>query len=82
MNPITEKIIDARKGHYCHCVEVSDVYELENIAENIVQEFSPEFSEETIIDFLESLTVYSLNDENEEDIYSFSFREYCKGTID
>jgi hypothetical protein len=82
MNPITEKIIDARKGHYCHCVEVSDVYELEAIAEQVVQEFCPEFSEETIIDFLESLTVYSLNDENEEDIYNFSFREYCTGTID
>jgi len=80
-NPILNEIIEARQGHYCNCVEVSEVYELENIAEQIISEFSDKHDEKTIIDFLESLSVYSLDDNNEKEIYDFSFRKHIEGTI-
>lgn len=81
MNKILEKIIESRGGHYCHCVEVNSAYELECIAENVAGEFYPEHTEEEILEFLTSLDVYALDDENEESIYEFSFREYLEGTL-
>jgi len=87
-NAIFKSILEARQGHYVHAVEVSDTYELENLAEVIIQEHRDTQSEGTIIEFLESLTVYYIPEENEQEneeeeqkIYSFSFREFIKGTI-
>jgi len=82
MNSLLNKIIEQRNGHYCHAVEVSTVYDLENIAEAIISENEEEFSIDVIIEFLESLTVYYLAEEGEEDteeeerIYNFSFTDY------
>jgi len=81
MNPILDKIITARKGHYCHCVEVSDVYELENIAESLFNEFKDEFEPNVIIDFLKSLQVIALDDSNESEIYEFDFAECVNDMI-
>ena len=81
MNAIFENIIEARGGHYCHCVEVSDVYELQCIAESIISEYQDTTSESEIIDFLESLTVYCLEDKNESEVFNFSFTEYIEGTL-
>ena len=81
MNKILEEIIKSRKGHYCHCLEVEEVYELECIAESITEEFQDKHSKNEIIEFLETLGVYCLNDDNEDDIYNFSFSEYVKDTI-
>lgn len=66
MNSLLEKVINERNGRYCHVVEVSEVYELESIAEAIISENENEFDAET--DFLETLTVYFL--ENEAEMYS------------
>lgn len=85
MNALLEKVIESRNGHYCHVVEVSDVYELENIAEAIIGENENEFDSETIIDLLETITVYFLeneeeteeyNNEKEKEVYAFNFRKY------
>jgi hypothetical protein len=81
MNPILNEIIEKRNGFYCHCIEVSDVYELENVAEQIMLEYSEKYSEKNIIDFLESLTVYALDESKEDEIYSFSFTEYIKDML-
>ena len=81
MYKVLNYIIEERKGHYCHCVEVSSVYELECIAESIVNEFEELFTETEILEFLESLTVYSLSDENEDSIYNFSFTDYTLKTL-
>ena len=78
---ILETIITARGGHYCHALEVADTYELENVAEVIIQEFQDSHTEAEIIEFLESAEVYALDDSREEEIYNFSFSEYIKGTI-
>ena len=69
MNALLEKVIESRNGHYCHVVEVSEAYELESIAEAVISENEYLFDAETIIDFLETLTVYFL--ENEEDLKAY-----------
>jgi len=88
MNSLLNKIIESRNGHYCHCVEVSTVYDLENIAESIISENENDFSIEVITEFLESLTVYYLaeegeeeNEEEEEKIYNFSFSNYINTNL-
>ena len=90
MNALLEKLIESRQGQYCHVVEVSEVYELENIAEAIIEENENSFDAETIIDFLETLTVYFLeneeenqeyNEEKEKEVYAFNFREYISTSL-
>ena len=88
MNELLNEVIEARNGHYIHAVEVSTAYELEAIAEAITQENEEKHSEGVIINFLESLEVYYLPEENEQEneeeeqrIYNFSFSEFIKGTI-
>jgi len=86
MNALLNKVIENRGGHYCHVVEVSTVYDLENIAEAIIGENENEFSIEVIMEFLESLTVYYLPEEGEEEgeeekIYSFSFSKYINTNL-
>jgi hypothetical protein len=73
MNRIIEKMIEDRKGRYCHVVEVNDVYELESIFNSIENEFSEEFSEEEIKEFINNLTVYCLDESNEEEVYKYKF---------
>jgi hypothetical protein len=87
-NLLLTKVIENRGGNYCHVVEVGTVYELECIAEAICQENEDEFSIEIITDFLESLTVYYLPEEDseedseeEEKIYSFSFADYINSNL-
>ena len=79
MNALLNKVIENRNGHYCHCVEVSDKYELESIAEAIIDQEQDNFSEAIIIEFLDSLEVYCLDDANEDEVFNFSFKEYCEG---
>lgn len=83
MNEILELVIEQRGGNYCHAIEVSDVYEMESIAEQIICEFHEMFSEDTIIEFLETMNVYYLgeNEKMENEVYDFSFRDYIKDTL-
>ena len=76
---ILDTIIKARNGHYCHCVEVSEVYELETLCECIIDEYADAYTEEEIIEFFSNMSVYYLH--NEEEIYNFSFSGYIKDTV-
>lgn len=73
MNRIIEQIIEQRNGHYCHCLEVEDIYELEAIYEALVNEFTNEFTNEEIQEFIDTLTIYCLNDKNEDEVYDYKF---------
>lgn len=85
MNKIFETILDERNGHYCHCLEVSNAYDLEGIVENMIDNYGDTFTEEEYIDFFESMEIYYLSDnENEASetaVYDFSFRKYIEGTL-
>ena len=78
---LLDHIINKRNGHYCHCIEVGDTYDMESIAESVIQEYSEDFTEAEIIEFLDSLDVYCTDEVNEDSVYSFSFKEYIEGTL-
>ncbi len=75
MNPILNNIIEARGGQYCHVIEVETVWELGEAVESLYSEFIDLYSIDDIKDFFNTLQVYALNDENEEEIYNFNFNE-------
>lgn len=87
MNPILEQVLDNRNGFYVHCVEVDNIYTLQDIAESIYSEFENDYSFDQIAEFLDSLEVYVYSDEREltekeeEEIFNFSFSEYLKELI-
>ena len=85
-NVILNKILESRNGNYCHALEVSTIYELENIIECIMSEFQGEKTE-SFIEFFNSITVFYWNDSdlteleneaNEEQVYNFNFEESIK----
>ena len=82
-NTLLNHIIKKRKGHYCHDIEVKDVYEIEAIVEAIFEEFNEDYSARDIIEFFESITVHYTgegDDTIEEDlVYTFDFKECISG---
>jgi hypothetical protein len=77
MNPILEMIIEKRNGMYIHAVEVENAYELESIFEQLVQEFENDYTSEVIQDFIDTLQIYYLgeNEEEEKEVYK-TFQEF------
>jgi hypothetical protein len=90
-NKLLNKIIEERKGNYCHVIEVTDKYNIECIIEAVFDTYeSEEITEIDIFYFFDSIEVYHLEDEelteeenkqNEEEVYNFNFEEYIKPTI-
>ena len=77
---ILDIIIEARNGMYCHAIEVSNTYEIDNIVECIYSEYNQTHTNKEIFEFLNSLEVYCLEESNEEEVYNYSFKEsleYC-----
>ena len=64
------------KFNYCHALEVNDVYELQNFIESLVNEFVHVYSDQDIIEFFETIELYCLNDENENEVYNFDILNY------
>jgi hypothetical protein len=69
MNPILEEILVSRNGHYCHVVEVNDKFELMAVVGSIVEEYQDRYDMSVISEFLNSLTVYCLVEDNEDEVY-------------
>lgn len=74
-NSILKAMCNSRRGNYCHAMEVNSSYEIECIIEGIRGEF-PDIPLEEFIEFFETMELYSLNEENENEIYDFNFREF------
>lgn len=87
MNKLLNHIIEERKGHYCHDIEVRDTLEIESIIESAIDAYNPHnqdnFTDIEFIEFFESITVHYLgeDDKEEQKCYAFDFNEYIKGTI-
>lgn len=85
-NKLFNKIVEERKGHYLHAIEVNNIYEIESIIESIFQSYeSEEITEKDILNFFNTIEVYFLEDEevspeqnkqNEKEVYNFNFDEY------
>jgi hypothetical protein len=78
MNRILENIIENMGGHYCHCLEVEDLYQLEETIAQLVGEFINEYTMNEIIEFFESIEIYYLGDDHQEEteIYSFNMEKF------
>ncbi len=73
---IVRDLIEKRNGNYCHVVEVNDACELEYFVEAVVEEFARGgYSADDIREFINTITVYALNDDNEREIYDFNINE-------
>ena len=87
-NKIQEIIRTARKGHYCHALEVGSVYELEAVIESIGNEFlSEEITQVDLLCFFETISIYYIEDaelteqenkKNEEEVYNFNFATFIE----
>jgi len=81
MNRIIDYIIEQRKGHYCHALELSNVYELQSTIDAIYDEFIEHYYKEEIIDFFNTISLYYYteeeeNKEEEEELYNFDIEYY------
>ncbi len=80
MNTILNRIIEQRKGHYCHAIEVSSVYELEEAICCILDEG---WNKEEVEEFFTTMSIYYLPQDGEEEdaqeeraIYDFNLNEF------
>ena len=81
MNRILNYILEQRKGHYCHALELANVYELQSIIESIYDEFIDNYYKEEIIDFFETIQIYYYteeeeNEEEENELYDFNITNF------
>ena len=78
MNKIVDRMYEVRQGHYCHALEVNDVYELQSAIDAIYEEFVDEFGKEEVIDFLQTLELYYLGSDpvQEKEIYDYDIAFY------
>ena len=76
MNKIVDRMLEIRKGHYCHALEVNDIYELHNVIDYVYNEFVEEFGKEEVIDFLQTLELYYLGNDpvQEKEIYDYDIK--------
>ena len=75
LNPILENVLKNRIN-YCHVIEVNNTYEIECIIESIIDENENEYGLNNCIEFLTSLQIYCLDDENENEIFAFDVENY------
>lgn len=79
MNEIIENILIERKGNYVHAIEIENKYELFSLLESIHETFNNEgYKDLEIIDFIETLDLYGLNNEAENFIYDFDLSSWIK----
>ena len=84
MNRILTKVLEQRKGHYCHALEVGSVDELTNIVDQVIEDFynTPDnFTLDEIKEFINTMEIYYSDidkgdDDKEEQFYAFNLSDY------
>ena len=66
-NRLLEHIIKERNGHYCHALELDSAYSYECVIEQIVSDYKDEFTQDEIISFFDSVSLYYYYDANNYD---------------
>ena len=88
---ILDYIIEQRKGHYCHALELTDAYDLECVIESVMMDLGEQFSLQDYLEFFNSISIYHLPDEDstdehnaimEEELYSANISELVKEVYD
>tara|TARA_R110000787_G_scaffold229259_2_gene336806 strand:+ start:346 stop:603 length:258 start_codon:yes stop_codon:yes gene_type:complete len=85
MNAILNNISESRKGHYVHALELANCEELKNVIKDLVNEFTEDHTRAEIIEFLTTLSIYYLAEEESEEeetaLYSFDIEAYINELI-
>lgn len=77
MKTILDEVLENRKGHYVHAIEVESSYELENVINEVANEFSS-YGTQALKDFFNSMAIYYIGDdeETEKHVYGFNIDDY------
>lgn len=66
-NKLFNDILESRNGSYCHAIETDSAYSFECIIEAIIQESGDKYSLEDYIQFFQTIDLYYLPFDNEEE---------------
>ena len=90
-NTIFNTILKNKKNHYCHALEVSSSYEIENVIESIWIEFQDIATIDELKDFFNTIELYYYEEneqgeqieiqENEDEVYNFNFDEFIDNNL-
>ena len=84
-------MINQRKGHYCHVLELTDVYDLECVIESFIMDLGEQFTLADYLDFFNSVEIYFVaddtltsekNDAIEYELYNADIGELVKEAYD
>lgn len=84
-NKLLNHVIESRKGHYCHALELNSAYDYECVIEQIVSDFKDSFTQDEIIEFFDTIEIYFIaddsstsewNDDTENELYEFDYKQY------
>lgn len=64
---ILDYIINQRKGHYCHALELDSIYSLECVIESFIMELGEQFSLQDYLEFFNSISLYYYYDADSDD---------------
>lgn len=67
MNRLLDHIIEERKGHYCHALELDSAYDYECVIEQIVSDYKDSYTLEEIKDFFSSISLYYYYDADSDE---------------
>ncbi len=84
---ILNDLINQRKGHYIHAVELATVYELEELINSLCEEFIKIYTHAEIVEFFTTLEVIYFDGENyckedENALHDFNMRENVNALLD
>lgn len=81
-NVIFNEILKNRGGHYVHALEVTSVYEIEEIIAAAASEFSS-YGIEALKEFFNTIAIYYIGDDpqEEEEVYNFNTDDYIDNNI-
>ncbi|CAH1192828.1 Hypothetical protein DAL_150 [Psychrobacter phage D'Alembert] len=91
-NSLLDHIIQSRNGHYCHALELDSAYAYECVIEQIVSDYKETFTQDDIIGFFDTISLYyyydadnyddeyKLSDEQQEidenELYNFDYKQF------
>ncbi len=67
---ILDYMIKQRNGHYCHVLELTDVYDLECVIESFIMDLGEQFTLGEYLEFFNSISIYHLPDNDSSDEYN------------
>lgn len=78
IHPIYDYIERQRNGIFITDIEVNDLEELKSFLDNFYNEFIQMFKIQTLTSYFNLVTVYCLNEEEEEAVNNFDIKKYLR----